>query len=60
MDDYESMDNFFRGFMREQKPGNTGGITNGVGSKKQLYANTRPLTNGLRAGDGAVEGVAAA
>lgn len=66
MDDYESMDSFFRGFMIDQRT--KGGAKTAVanGSKKSLYAGTTAGTNDLRAaakeggmtaGDGAVQGV---
>lgn len=50
MDDYESMDSFFRGFMVDQRTrgGAKPAIADSAG-KKDLYAGTLPGTNGLRA-----------
>ncbi|KAK5947616.1 hypothetical protein PMZ80_001769 [Knufia obscura] len=65
MDDYKSMDSFFRGFMVDQRT--KGGAKTAIaeGSKKGLFAGTTAGTNGLRgaangvemtAGDGATQG----
>lgn len=54
MDDYESMDSFFRGFMVDQR-GEANEDTNSAKdrnsasvSKKELFSGTKPGTNGLR------------
>lgn len=65
MDDYKSMDSFFKGFMVDQRT--KGGAKTAIaeGSKKGLFAGTTAGTNGLRgaangvemtAGDGATQG----
>lgn len=53
MDDYESMDSFFQGFMVDQRQ-RIGGdaelaVANGA-SKKELFTGTQAGTNGLRVG----------
>lgn len=63
MDDYNSMNSFFQGFMVDQRArGNAKpAVANGV-SKKGLFAGTLAGTNGLRIdvhGDGGGETVSA-
>lgn len=69
MDDYDSMERFFRGFMvdQTQKQGATQAIAveGQKTSKKSLYEGTlagtnglRSETNGIKAGDEAVKGTA--
>ncbi|KAK5089028.1 hypothetical protein LTR05_003252 [Lithohypha guttulata] len=70
MDDYESMDRFFKGFMIDQRTrqGAKEVVANSKkpGNSKDMYAGTLAGTNGLRttingdtkAGDAAVEGTA--
>jgi len=64
MDDYASMESFFRGFMVDQRGREGAKATAAVGassdnsSKRELFAGTRPGTNGLRGAVSEVRGAA--